>query len=155
VAELRHQSWGAEEALGTLIDYHIGFCNLDQPPLQRAMPPTSYLTWRVGYAKLHGRRCGRGFSLFDDRGEKATGNDYLYSLAELEDWKARILHIARFAERVFVVFNNDAGGKAVLNGLQMRGLLTGHQHRPPKMLARAYRVQLAAGSQGDLFPSAA
>ena len=28
VAELRHASWLADEAKGTLIDYKIGFCNI-------------------------------------------------------------------------------------------------------------------------------
>jgi uncharacterized protein YecE (DUF72 family) len=163
VAELRHDSWASEEALGTLIDYHIGFCNVDQPESVRAMPPTSYLTWRIGYVKLHGRRCGPGFNAFDDRGEKVSRNDYLYTQSELEQWKHRITHIGRFAETVFVVFNNDAGGKAVLNALQMQGLMTGQEQRPPKMLARAYRVNLAldkpapdpAADQPSLFSSAA
>ena len=30
VAEMRHSSWTHEEALGTLIDYHVGFANIDQ-----------------------------------------------------------------------------------------------------------------------------
>ena len=156
VAELRHDSWGTEEGLGTLVDYHIGFCNLDQPPGIRAMPPTSHLTSRVGYVKLHGRRCGRGFAMFDDRAEKASGNDYLYGLAELESWKVRIRHIARFAESVYVVFNNDGGGKAVLNALQMQSMVTGMEQRTPKTLARAYRTELAAEPkvQPDLFTAA-
>lgn len=31
IAEMRHSSWLAEEAVGTFLDYHIGFCNIDQP----------------------------------------------------------------------------------------------------------------------------
>ena len=31
VAEMRHASWMAEEAIGTFIDFGIGFCNIDQP----------------------------------------------------------------------------------------------------------------------------
>src|SRR5580704_9655420 len=31
VAEMRHDSWMAEEAIGTFIDYRVGFCNIDQP----------------------------------------------------------------------------------------------------------------------------
>jgi uncharacterized protein YecE (DUF72 family) len=164
VAELRHDSWGSEEGLGTLIDYHIDFCNLDQPPAMRAMPPTAHLTWRVGYVKLHGRRCGPGFTMFDDRGEKASRNDYLYGAAELEEWKQRIAHVARFAQSVFVVFGNDGGGKSVLNALQLQGLVRGHAAPPPRRLAREYRVQMGPdegaaptteGGQAGLFTPAA
>jgi uncharacterized protein YecE (DUF72 family) len=123
VAELRHPSWNLEEATGTLIDYHIGFANIDQPQSVRAMPPTSRLTWRVGYVKLHGRRCGPGFDLFDDRPYRVTGNDYFYTEAELSEWRTRIENVAKFAESAFVVFNNDAGGKSVVNALQMQSLL--------------------------------
>jgi uncharacterized protein YecE (DUF72 family) len=119
------------------------------------MPPTSHLTWRVGYVKLHGRRCGRGFLQFDDRGERTSGNNYLYRQAELENWAMRIRHIARFADQVFVIFNNDGGGKAVLNALQMQAIVTGLDHRPPKMLARAYRAELPKEKQETLFSSAA
>ena len=34
----------AEEAIGTFIDYRVGFCNIDQPEYTRAMPPTALLT---------------------------------------------------------------------------------------------------------------
>lgn len=29
VAEMRHSSWLAEDAIGTFLDYRIGFCNID------------------------------------------------------------------------------------------------------------------------------
>jgi len=123
VAELRHGTWAREEGVGTLIDKHIGFCNLDQPPSVRATPPTSLLTWRIGYVKLHGRRCGSGHEAFDDSRVRTLGNNYLYSLAELEEWKARIERFARFAECTFVIFNNDGGGRSFLNATQMQALL--------------------------------
>ena len=124
VAELRHASWNVEEAAGTLIDHHVGFANLDQPQSVRATPPTSRLTWRVGYVKLHGRSCGPGFGLFDDRPYAVSGNDYMYSNEELAQWRTRIENVARFAESTFVVFNNDAEGRSVINALQMESLLT-------------------------------
>jgi uncharacterized protein YecE (DUF72 family) len=73
--------------------------------------------------KLHGRRCGPGFDLFDDRAYPVTGNDYRYSSEELAEWRSRVLNVARFAESTFVVFNNDASGHAVVNALQMKTLL--------------------------------
>jgi uncharacterized protein YecE (DUF72 family) len=123
VAELRHSSWNVEEATGTLIDYHVGFANLDQPQSVRSLPPTSRLTWRLGYVKLHGRRCGEGFDLFDDRPYTVTGNDYQYSAEELSEWRTRIQNVSRFAESTFVTFNNDALGHSVINALQMKSLI--------------------------------
>ena len=131
VAELRHSSWNAEEATGALIDHHIGFANLDQPQSVRSLPPTSRLTWRVGYVKLHGRRCGPGFDLFDDRPYAVSGNDYLYTPEELAVWRTRIETVSRFAESTFVVFNNDAEGRSVVNALQMKSLL---EANPPLAL---------------------
>ena len=55
VAEMRHSSWMAEEAVGTFLDYRVGFCNIDQPEYTRAMPPTALLTSGIGYVRLHGR----------------------------------------------------------------------------------------------------
>jgi len=61
--------------------------------------------------------------MFDDRGEKRTGNDYLYRLEEMESWRGRIEHVGRFAESGFVIFNNDGDGKSVINSLQMQGMM--------------------------------
>jgi len=144
VAELRHRSWATEEGIGTLIDYHVGFCNLDQPVNVRLTPPTSYLTWRVGYVKLHGSRCGPGHEAFDDRGLRSSGNDYLYSLAELEEWKTRIARFAPLADSTFVIFNNDAAGKSIINGLQMQGLLEGVERPAAQPVAQESR-------HGELF----
>ena len=127
VAELRHGSWTYEEAIGTLVDYKVGFCNLDQPRSVRATSPASWLTTRVGYVKMYGPAAGPAFDEFDDRAAtrngQRTGNDHLFSLAELEAWQPRIEHLRRFAEEVYVVFANDGGGKSVVNALQMQSLL--------------------------------
>ncbi len=148
-AELRHSSWNVEEAAGTLIDHHLGFVNIDQPPSVRSMPPTSRLTWRVGYVKLHGRRCGPGFDLFDDRPYTVTGNDYQYTAEELAQWRTRIQNVARFAESTFVTFNNDAGAHSVVNALQMKGLI---ESEPAVSLpSKIAMVSDAPGIAGPLF----
>lgn len=110
-AELLHDSWTAQEAIGTMIDYHIGFCNIDQPSSDHAMPPSAYLTTNIGYVKLSGRK----------HGPRAA--DYLYTMPELLEWRMRIARIRRFADRTFVVFANAAGGKAVINALQLQALM--------------------------------
>jgi uncharacterized protein YecE (DUF72 family) len=151
VAELRHASWATDEGLGTLIDYHIGFCNLDQPEQIRSTAPASHLTWRIGYVKLHGRKVGPGFDAFDDRKEKVTGNCYLYGLSELMEWKKRIARISRFAQSTFIIFNNDGGGSSVINALQMQGILEGSQTAPHRTTA-AFKLQDV--EQAELFAAA-
>src|SRR5262249_10715461 len=124
VAEMRHSSWLAEEAIGTFLDYRIGFCNIDQPQYTSAMPPTAYLTGGIGSVRPHGRTPGNALAQLDggSGGEPKTRlrqHDYLYSQAELSEWASRIERVARYSEATFVIFNNDAQGKSVVNALQL------------------------------------
>lgn len=125
VAEMRHSSWMEQEAIGTFLDYRVGFCNIDQPETMRAMPPTAFLTSGVGYARLHGR-----------------GPGYLYSEAELGEWARRIERIGRYADSMFVVFNNDGGAKSIVNALQLQAMLTGVRAPAPRELRRRYPMEL-------------
>lgn len=151
VAELRHGSWTVEEAIGTLVDYKIGFCNLEQPRALRATSPASWLTTRVGYVKLYGPKVGSAFDEFDDcaatRSGQCTGNNHLFSLAEMEAWQPRIEHLRRFADEVYVVFSNDGAGKSVVNALQMQSLLQGERMSAPE------RPKPAPASAAPLAPS--
>ena len=144
-AEMRHSSWMLEEALGTLIDYHISFTNIDQPQLEKAMPPAAHLTAPVAYVRLHGRHRHNWFQDFDGEALVRKTSDYLYSPAELREWQARIRGLAEHASQVFVIFNNDGGGKAVVNALQMQSLLQASAH------VRPHRRR----SQAELFPERA
>jgi len=159
VAEMRHDSWMAEEALGTFLDYKIGFCNVDQPEYTRAMPPTAILTSGVGYVRLHGRNPKNALGSFDPLAQRQRQHDYLYSEEEIAEWAKRVENIARFAERVYVVFNNDAGAKSFVNALQMRAAAVGGVRGvPPIGLRREYPVELEPFGPGYaqqvLFPAA-
>jgi uncharacterized protein YecE (DUF72 family) len=153
-AEMRHASWMLDEAVGTFIDYRIGFCNIDQPSYTRAMPPTAFLTAATGYVRLHGRNSFNWYQ--DDRAPQQMHRyDYLYSQTELAEWKARIDRIAGFASRTFVILNNDAGGKAIVNGLQLRSMLRGGDGQDiPAELLRKYPAQ-APGSLFSTYPGRA
>jgi len=142
VAEMRHSSWMAEEAVGTFLDYRVGFCNIDQPEYMRAMPPTSYLTSGVGYVRLHGRNPRNSLGAYDRTAVRARQHDYLYSDADLTEWSKRIEHIGRYAESMFVIFNNDAAGKSVVNALQLQSLISGVNGAAPKELRRRFPVEL-------------
>lgn len=127
VAEFRHASWMEEDALAMLIDYHVGFCNIDQPDHSRAMPPTAYMTSPISYVRL----CGRTHS-----------GAYQYSSAELEEWTHRIRKVSRYARRSFVVFANDAGARSLVNTFQMKKLLGMSDVRAPRELVRRFAQDL-------------
>ncbi|HTM49882.1 MAG TPA: DUF72 domain-containing protein [Bryobacteraceae bacterium] len=116
VAEMRHASWMLDEALGTLMDYRIGFCNVDQPDGVRAMPPDAIITSPVSYVRLLGRNGG-------DWTAEETAADYLYTPRELGCWQTRIERLRAHSSATFVVTANHSGGKAVVNALQLKSML--------------------------------
>lgn len=145
-AELRHSSWTMDEAVGTLIDYRVGFVNLDQPVHLRATPPTALLTTGVGYFRFHGRNHPHWFEDFHPEGEQGASG-YLYSRAELEEWIPRIRRVAGLAEETFVIFTSHAGAKCMANALQMRDLLgCGERIAPPDLMARYHEELSGFGS---------
>lgn len=159
VAEMRHSSWLAEEAVGTFLDYRVGFCNIDQPEYTRAMPPTAYLTSGVGYVRLHGRNPQNSLGAYDKLAPRNRQHDYLYSESELAEWKKRIETVGHYAEATFVIFNNDVGAKSVVNAMQLRSMMTGERGTAPLELRRKYPVELerfapGAVEQQCLFPAA-
>jgi uncharacterized protein YecE (DUF72 family) len=141
-AEMRHSSWMAEEAMGVFLDYRVGFCNIDQPEYTRAMPPTAFLTSGAGYVRLHGRNPKNSLGGFAPGAPRARQHDYLYSESELRDWTQRIERISRFADRTFVIFNNDAGAKSVVNALQLQSMISGVRRAAPLELRRRFPMEL-------------
>jgi uncharacterized protein YecE (DUF72 family) len=143
VAEMRHSSWTHEEALGTLIDYRVGFANIDQAPYTKAMPPSSHLTSAVGYVRLHGRNPQDWQREFGRLAKPAAAHDYLYSRDELLEWKPRIEHIQQHAANTFVFANNDVGGKSVVNALELAMMLGDQRRLAPADLLRRFGPELA------------
>jgi uncharacterized protein YecE (DUF72 family) len=124
VAEMRHASWMLDEAIGTFIDYRVGFCNIDQPVYTKAMPPTSFLTSAVGYVRLHGRNCFNWFGAAEHP-SRTPRYDYVYSEQELREWANRIEQISGYAAKSFVIANNGGDGKAIATAMQMNSMLSG------------------------------
>jgi uncharacterized protein YecE (DUF72 family) len=143
VAEMRHASWLHEEALGTLIDYRIGFANIDQAPYTKGMPPASMLTSRIGYVRLHGRNPQHWEREFGRPARAVAAHDYLYSPKELLEWKQRIEQVQQHAATTFVFANNDVGGKSVVNSLQLAQMLGDDRRLAPAQLIEQYPEELA------------
>lgn len=145
VAEMRHASWTHDEALGTLMDYRVGFCNIDQAPYVKAMPPTAHLTSGIGYVRLHGRNPRD----WDTSRNEVARHDYLYAPTELQEWVSRIEAIKQHAVRTFVIANNEIGGKSVVNALQLGRLLGDSRQVAPAELLLQYPRELENFSSNE------
>lgn len=102
--EFRNQSWLCDEVVELCKSRNISICMADRPPFIDAPPLTSDFV----YLRRHG----------------AEGNNLgEYSTGQLERDAARIRSYLSKKRDVFIYFNNDAGGAAPRNALQLAGLL--------------------------------
>lgn len=130
--EMQHASWLADEALGTLVDYRLGFVNIDQPPHAGAMPAQAIVTSGAAYFRLHGHDPSYWPRQF---AQQPGWNDYLYSPEELEQWAVRIRQAAAHAAGAFVTFVNPKGAKSVINAMQLSALLAEDNRTPHRAVA--------------------
>jgi len=134
VIEVRHATWDNQEILRSFADKGVSFCNIDQPLLGRAMAPTTHATAPIGYVRLHGRNYEQWF----EHQKPHDRYNYLYTEGELAKWKPRIEEIARKTEVTYVIANNHFEGKAAVNGLQLKHLITGRMVKAPETLVKRY-----------------
>ena len=138
VVEVRHATWLKDDFLETLKSRGVGFCNVDQPIIGAAAPPTSVITGGPGYVRLHGRNRENWFR--KDAGRDAR-YDYLYSHDEIREWVDRIRAMTAKSKRgsdIFIIANNHYRGKAAANALEMIHMLTGVLVKAPDSLVAAY-----------------
>lgn len=136
VIEVRHRSWADEAVLEMFAELGIGFCNIDQPLLGKALKPSAERTSAIGYVRLHGRNYQNWFA---ENKRSSDRYDYLYSLKELEPWADRVRAISeKRREGVFVVTNNHFEGKAVVNAFELTALLTDQRVNVPEQLVLRY-----------------
>jgi len=156
VVEVRHATWNDKGFYAMLHERGVGFCNIDQPVIGRAMKPSERATAPVAYARLHGRRYDTWFS--DDPALPPSERyNYLYTEQELEPWAARIRHLAVGGDSTFVVTNNHFQGKAIVNALQLIRMLTGAKVKVPEPLRQHYpeldRIASEPPAEPLLFPT--
>jgi len=134
VVEVRHNSWTNEGTLRYFAEKSVAFCNIDQPRLGKAVVPTEHVTAPLAYVRLHGRNYDQWF----DSDSAKDRYNYLYTAPELAGWKTRIDAIAGKAKKTFVVANNHFEGKAAVNALQLKHMLSGRAVPVPDSLLRRY-----------------
>ena len=138
VVEVRHATWLKDEFLESLAARGVGFCNVDQPIIGAAAPPTSIMTGDSGYVRLHGRNRENWFK--KDAGRDAR-YDYLYSHDEIREWVERIKAMQGKAKRggdIFIIANNHYRGQAPVNALELFHMMTGNLVKAPESLVSAY-----------------
>ncbi len=134
VVEVRHASWQNEETLAYFVRKGVAFCNIDQPLLGQAVTPSDYVTSNIGYVRLHGRRYDQWF----EPKKSSDRYDYLYTKEELQGWKGKIESVAKKTDVTFVVANNHFEGKAPVNALELKSMISGRKVKAPETLVRTY-----------------
>jgi uncharacterized protein YecE (DUF72 family) len=119
VIEVRHAGWQTDEARGDFDRLGAAWCVVDQPRVgSTTAAPTTRVTSRLGYLRLHGRNRENWFR--DGAGRDAR-YDYLYG-----------------GEELIVVQNNHFRGQALVNALQLKHLVQGGRPPCPETLAAVY-----------------
>lgn len=134
VVEIRHATWDEPKILESFAEQNVGFCNIDQPWLGRAVRATEHATAPVAYVRLHGRNYKEWFQS-DNRDDRYN---YLYTPQQLQPWKEKIERLGEKAEKTFAVTNNHYKGKAAVNALELKQMLTGKKVRSPETLIEHY-----------------
>ena len=132
--EARHSDWNDRTLLREFTRLGVGFVNVDQPLLGKALRGTTHVTASTGYVRLHGRNYQQWFSAkkSEDR------YNFLYTPDQLEHWRERIEEISEQAERTFVVANNHYLGKAAANASELKSMLSGKKVKAPPELMKTY-----------------
>jgi uncharacterized protein YecE (DUF72 family) len=131
VLEVRHSSWDNPETIASFAQKNVAFCNIDQPLIGGSLQGT---VTSVGYVRLHGRNYDQWFES-DSRDDRY---DYLYKESELVVWKDKIDRIAKKAEITYVVSNNYFLGKAGVNALELKYMISGKRVKAPEVLIQHY-----------------
>ena len=103
VIEFRHPSWFDEAVYDVLRDEGVAWCMISAP---NGLPEDTVTTGNTGYLRFHG---------------KTKWYDYLYTDAELEEWKYRLDSLTGI-EHLYIYFNNDQHGNAVKNARKLNHL---------------------------------
>jgi len=124
--EFRSASWlnerNSERTFAFLRDNDLAFVCVDEPQgFKSSVPPVAEATSSIGLVRFH----GRNRETWEKKGISAAERfDYLYSEQELGEWVPRIKGLAAQTQEVHVLMNNCYEDKAVVNGRQIRLMLT-------------------------------
>lgn len=127
LVEFRHRSWLTEDeraATLSLLERHgLAYVSVDAPRTRASnvVPPIAAATHAVAYVRFH----GRNWKTWNIRGARSSAErfDWLYSAEELAGWVEPLGRLAREAEEVYALFNNNRDDFAPRSAATLRGLL--------------------------------
>jgi uncharacterized protein YecE (DUF72 family) len=134
--EFRNRNWVVGERLGSTIEFlrkhQVAFVNVDSPPAEHFTIMPSDLNEvtnpRLSYLRLHGRNARAYLT-----GKTVAARfDYDYSDKEISDVGERTKDLAREAENVHVIFNNNNLDYAPRAALRLRRALGQLVVEPPQ-----------------------
>lgn len=112
----------AARTLAWLERLGLAYVCVDEPQgFPTSTPPVAAATSSLAYVRLHGRNADTWTA------RTATAADrfnYLYSDDELAEWEPRVRELARAADEVHVLFNNNYRDVGIRNARQMTLLLS-------------------------------
>ncbi len=124
--EFRHRSWMTEDersdTLSFLERHGLAYVSVDSPRTRASnvLPPIAAATHPVAYVRFHGRNWKTWNARTRTSGERF---DWLYSAEELGEWVEPLAGLAREADEVYALFNNNRGDYAPRSAAVLRGLL--------------------------------
>jgi uncharacterized protein YecE (DUF72 family) len=153
--EVRHNSWNSPPVVKMFDEAGVIPVNVDLPQIQNHMPLTTLVRNGFSYFRLMGRNRETWEQPWnvDERGTHLVSDRYLYhySSLELTELGAAIRSTTRTASSVFVVFHNDPQANSLVNGFQMRRLLSPESVlTAPASLLRAFPVLSAVVRPSEL-----
>jgi uncharacterized protein YecE (DUF72 family) len=107
VFEFRDETWLVPEVYALLRRHKAAFCIHDFSDMKVPHEITANFT----YIRFHGPTTAKYFGS--------------YSTDQLRVWAERIAYWSRDLSAIYVYFNNDPGGEAVKNGLELKRLISG------------------------------
>ncbi|MBK6678816.1 MAG: DUF72 domain-containing protein [Ignavibacteriales bacterium] len=123
--EVRHKSWGSDEALEFCREWDLVFASIDQPQIGESLPFKLYTINGRAYIRLHGRNEEGWLNSISNFGNKQTyeaQNEryrYLYSSGEVAELAQLIKQVVDGMREVFVIFNNHPAGNAPANAFEL------------------------------------
>ncbi|MBM3678561.1 MAG: DUF72 domain-containing protein [Actinobacteria bacterium] len=144
LVEFRHRSWMEPEeqhdTLSFLERHELAYVSVDSP-LTRAsnvMPRVAAATHPVAVVRFHGRNA----QTWNIKGSSAADRfDWMYAAEELAEWVPKVAQLAKEADEVYALFNNNRDDFAPRSAVVFRGLLdeagiaaTGAVEPPPAEL---------------------
>lgn len=138
--EFRHQSWFSPEYYEKTLSYMIkdGWVHsiCDEPQVFPGSVPTILkpTNEKLTVVRFHGRNTS-GWTPSGTTNWREVRYLYRYNNDELLEWKDNLLKLEKETDEVCVIFNNNSGGDAASNALQLINLLGMKKPElPPKQL---------------------